>query len=117
MLRMSFLEHLEELRRRIFLMLVGVGVAFAASLTFSKELWHFVQAPAVDALTTLGIKGINGGPPQLTQGRGSCIRFGHSLRPACTSASGTGPVRLSSARPACSFWAAVSAISWRFVTG
>ncbi|MBI2680207.1 MAG: twin-arginine translocase subunit TatC [Candidatus Solibacter usitatus] len=67
MLRMSFMEHLEELRRRIFLMLIGVGVAFAASLTFSKELWHFVQAPAVDALTTLGIKGVNGGPPQLTQ--------------------------------------------------
>ena len=38
MLRMSFMEHLEELRRRIFLMLVGVGVAFVASLTFSKEL-------------------------------------------------------------------------------
>ena len=67
MLRMSFMEHLEELRRRIFLMLVGVGVAFVASLTFSKELWNFVQAPAVSALTTLGIKGINGGPPQLTQ--------------------------------------------------
>jgi len=67
MLRMSFLEHLEELRRRIFLMLLGVGVAFAASLTFSKELWNFVKAPAVDALTSLGIKGMNGGPPQLTQ--------------------------------------------------
>src|ERR1700690_263930 len=67
MLRMSFLEHLEELRRRIFLMLIGVGVAFVASLTFSKELWNFVKAPAVEALTTLGIKGINGGPPQLTQ--------------------------------------------------
>jgi sec-independent protein translocase protein TatC len=67
MLRMSFLEHLEELRRRIFLMLIGVGVAFVASLTFSKELWNFVKAPAVEALTTLGIKGMNGGPPQLTQ--------------------------------------------------
>jgi sec-independent protein translocase protein TatC len=38
-----------------------------ASLTFSKELWHFVSAPAVGALKELGYKGINGGDPGLTQ--------------------------------------------------
>src|SRR5437588_12262448 len=32
MLRMSFLEHLEELRSRIIRALIGVGVAFAVSL-------------------------------------------------------------------------------------
>ncbi|MCU1274024.1 MAG: Sec-independent protein translocase TatC [Bryobacterales bacterium] len=66
MLRMSFLEHLEELRSRILRALAGVGVAFAVSLTFSKELWQFVAAPAVDALKQLGFKGPNGGPPGLT---------------------------------------------------
>jgi len=67
MLRMSFLEHLEELRKRILLALAGVGVAFVVSLTFSNELWAIVAAPAVDALRQLGYKGINGGPPGLTQ--------------------------------------------------
>src|SRR5581483_2528868 len=62
MLRMSFLEHLEELRSRIIKALLGIGVAFALSLTFTKELWTFVSAPAVDALRTLGIN-----PPNLTQ--------------------------------------------------
>jgi sec-independent protein translocase protein TatC len=62
MLRMSFLEHLEELRSRIFKMLYGVGIAFALSLTFSKQLWLVVSAPAVDALRRLGID-----PPRLAQ--------------------------------------------------
>ena len=60
MLRMSFLEHLEELRSRLIKMLVGVGVAFLASLTFSDKLWLFVQEPAHAALQRLGIK-----PPNL----------------------------------------------------
>jgi sec-independent protein translocase protein TatC len=62
MLRMSFMEHLEELRMRIFKMLIGIGVAFVLSLTFSSQLWLFVSAPAVDALRTLKIN-----PPNLTQ--------------------------------------------------
>jgi sec-independent protein translocase protein TatC len=60
MLRMSFLGHLEELRKRIFLMLGGVGVAFFLSLAFSSPLWVAVQAPATDALKSLGIH-----PPNL----------------------------------------------------
>jgi sec-independent protein translocase protein TatC len=67
MLRMSFLEHLEELRKRILMALAGVGIAFVVSLTFSNELWALVAAPAVDALRQLGYKGPNGGPPGLTQ--------------------------------------------------
>ena len=55
MLRMSFLEHLEELRTRIFRALAGVGVAFLVSLTFSNELWKFVQQPATQALKTLNM--------------------------------------------------------------
>jgi sec-independent protein translocase protein TatC len=53
MLRMSFLEHLEELRGRIFKALIGIAVAFVASLTFSDALWRIVSEPAVDALKQL----------------------------------------------------------------
>jgi sec-independent protein translocase protein TatC len=62
MLRMSFLEHLEELRSRIIRALIGVAVAFAISLTFTYQLWQFVSAPAVDALKTLKVN-----PPELAQ--------------------------------------------------
>jgi len=62
MLRMSFLEHLEELRSRIFKAMAGVGVAFVLSLSFSSQLWDFVSQPAVGALTLLGIN-----PPNLAQ--------------------------------------------------
>ena len=61
MLRMSFLQHLEELRGRIIKALWGVAVAFVVSLTFSNELWNFVSQPAVQALKTLGY------PPTLKQ--------------------------------------------------
>ena len=60
MLRMSFLEHLEELRSRIIRALMGMGVAFALSLTFTYQLWQFVSKPAVEALKALKIN-----PPEL----------------------------------------------------
>jgi sec-independent protein translocase protein TatC len=56
MLRMSFLGHLEELRSRIIRSLMGVAVAFVASLTYTNALWDFVCQPAVAALKTLGYK-------------------------------------------------------------
>jgi sec-independent protein translocase protein TatC len=55
MLRMSFLEHLEELRSRILWALSGVGIAFVISLTFCDWLWKVVTAPAMNALRTLGV--------------------------------------------------------------
>jgi len=60
MLRMSFLEHLEELRSRLIKMLVGLGAAFGLSFGFSNMLWKIIAAPAVDALTKLGVH-----PPEL----------------------------------------------------
>lgn len=56
MLRMSFLEHLEELRSRILKALAGVGVAFAFSLIFANDLWLAVSEPAIDALRSLGFQ-------------------------------------------------------------
>src|SRR5579883_1027130 len=49
MLRMSFFEHLEELRQRIIYALIGIGVSFGVCLFFANELWNIVSAPAVDA--------------------------------------------------------------------
>ncbi|HVP00843.1 MAG TPA: twin-arginine translocase subunit TatC [Bryobacteraceae bacterium] len=53
MLRMSFLDHLGELRSRIIRALVGFGVVFFVCLVFSNELWLIVQAPAVEAFKNL----------------------------------------------------------------
>jgi len=61
MLRMSFLEHLEELRMRIIRALSGLGIAFAACLFFTDDLWDAVRQPAAKALTQLGY------PPDLAQ--------------------------------------------------
>ena len=54
MLRMSFLEHLEELRKRIVSILIGVGIAFAGALIFAPEMWRAVSEPAATALKALG---------------------------------------------------------------
>jgi len=53
MLRMSFLDHLEELRSRLIKMLVGSGVAFLASMVFALPIWDFVQAPLKAALSQI----------------------------------------------------------------
>jgi sec-independent protein translocase protein TatC len=42
---MSFIEHLEELRRRILWAILCVGVTFAACWMFSTELYDFASAP------------------------------------------------------------------------
>ena len=62
MLRMSFMEHLEELRRIIIRSLMGIGVAFFVSIVFANRLWLIVSEPAMAALRSLGID-----PPQLVQ--------------------------------------------------
>lgn len=56
MLRMSFLDHLQELRSRIVKMLLGLVVSFLICLTFCNQVWNVVKEPAVSALTTLGVK-------------------------------------------------------------
>jgi sec-independent protein translocase protein TatC len=61
MLRMSFMEHLGELRSRVLRALLGVLVAFLASLSFASPLWRVVSNPAINALKHLGVN-----PPTLT---------------------------------------------------
>jgi sec-independent protein translocase protein TatC len=62
MLRMSFMEHLEELRSRIIKALYGLLVAFVLSLVFAGQLWDIISEPAVSALKHLGVV-----PPHLVQ--------------------------------------------------
>ncbi len=60
MLRMSFLDHLDELRRRIIFILYGLGVAFISCVYFSDKLWLIASEPATSALRNLGVN-----PPKL----------------------------------------------------
>jgi sec-independent protein translocase protein TatC len=62
MLRMSFMEHLEELRSRIIKALYGLVIAFVGSLIFAGQLWDIISDPAVEALKHLGVN-----PPRLAQ--------------------------------------------------
>ncbi|MCU0228209.1 MAG: twin-arginine translocase subunit TatC, partial [Bryobacterales bacterium] len=62
MLRMSFMEHLEELRTRLIRIVAGLLLAFVFAIYFSPDLWRVVQQPAEAALTELGVD-----PPSLTQ--------------------------------------------------
>jgi sec-independent protein translocase protein TatC len=62
MLRMSFMEHLEELRGRIIKALYGLVIAFVGSLIFAGQLWDIISDPAVEALKHLGVN-----PPRLAQ--------------------------------------------------
>src|SRR5215813_7849387 len=48
--QMSFLDHLEELRRRIIHMLIAVAIAFGACWTFAIPLFNIVQRPVQKAL-------------------------------------------------------------------
>ena len=48
--RMSFLEHLEELRKRIINACLGIAVGIAASFFFIQTIYDFLTAPALATL-------------------------------------------------------------------
>jgi sec-independent protein translocase protein TatC len=48
--RMSFLEHLEELRKRIINACLGVAVGIGASFFFIQNIYDFLTAPAISTL-------------------------------------------------------------------
>jgi len=54
MLRMSILEHLDELRTRILRALAGLGVAYLACMIFASQLWKLVRAPGLAAFKEIG---------------------------------------------------------------
>jgi len=53
--QMSFLDHLEELRRRILNMLIAVGIAFAACWTFGNDIFKFISKPIEAAVGSNGM--------------------------------------------------------------
>lgn len=59
MARMSFLEHLEELRTRLIRIVLGLIVAFFGCMLFMNQLWDWVREPGIYALKSLGY------PPEL----------------------------------------------------
>jgi len=48
--KMPFLGHLEELRRRLIICFLAVGVGFAVSYYFSKPIFRILVNPLLDAL-------------------------------------------------------------------
>jgi sec-independent protein translocase protein TatC len=42
---MSFFSHLEELRKRILISLVGIGVGFALTFSYSETILYFLKRP------------------------------------------------------------------------
>jgi sec-independent protein translocase protein TatC len=48
--KMSFLEHLDELRRRLVHIIVYVGVGFLATFYFHEQIYHFLSIPAQKSL-------------------------------------------------------------------
>jgi sec-independent protein translocase protein TatC len=43
--KMSFLDHLEELRKRLIVSIIAIGVAFLACWHFAETIYAWVQAP------------------------------------------------------------------------
>jgi len=52
---MSFLEHLEELRKRIIYSLIAVTVGFFAFWNYHQFIFRYVQRPVMDALQRNGM--------------------------------------------------------------
>jgi sec-independent protein translocase protein TatC len=52
---MGFLEHLEELRRRIIYSILAVIAGFFACWNFHEYIFSFVQRPVIDALRANGL--------------------------------------------------------------
>ena len=48
--KMSFLDHLDELRRRIIYSLIGVGLGFVLAFIYVNELFEFVLRPMQEML-------------------------------------------------------------------
>lgn len=48
--KMSFLDHLEELRKRLLISLVAIGVAFLACWNFADRIFGYVQQPLLKYL-------------------------------------------------------------------
>jgi sec-independent protein translocase protein TatC len=48
--KMSFLEHLDELRKRLLHIAAYLGIGFIACFVFAKRIYHFISSPIVQSL-------------------------------------------------------------------
>jgi sec-independent protein translocase protein TatC len=48
--KQTFIEHLEELRKRLIISLIAVGIGFVISYIFSKEIFHLLMIPLIKVL-------------------------------------------------------------------
>jgi sec-independent protein translocase protein TatC len=55
MVAMGFLEHLEELRRRIVYSLIAVAVGFFACWGYAERIYEYMERPIMDALRHNGM--------------------------------------------------------------
>lgn len=53
---MSFLEHLEELRRRLFRAAIGVAIAFFVCFYYADAIYGFMERPLVAVLRAYGLQ-------------------------------------------------------------
>ena len=53
--KMSFFDHLEELRHRIFYAVGAIGLGFVFGFYFSNEAFEFLSRPMIRALTEAGL--------------------------------------------------------------
>ena len=55
---MSFFDHVAELRSRLFRIVIAVGLGFAISFAFSRQLTAFLRGPLDDAWRSSGLEGL-----------------------------------------------------------
>ncbi|MGH9818094.1 MAG: twin-arginine translocase subunit TatC, partial [Candidatus Acidiferrales bacterium] len=53
--RMSFFDHLGELRTRLLWAVAFIGIGFAVGLTFSRPAYNFLAQPMMDSLREAGL--------------------------------------------------------------
>lgn len=53
--RAPFMQHLQELRWRLWKAIVGIGLAAAISFLFHEQIYDFLTAPLYDSLKKLGV--------------------------------------------------------------
>ena len=61
--QMSFLDHLEELRKRLIRILIAVGVAFGVAWIYHGKLTRLIQIPIAAAMDDTAIRRVLNGLP------------------------------------------------------
>lgn len=63
--RMTFLEHLDELRRRLVRAVIAIGIAFVGCFFFYQRIFNFLMQPLREVIEPLGGQLIATAPPEV----------------------------------------------------